>query len=68
MFIKSLRHDQSPSKEFVQHPYLGHPQTVGHALPMSYPPSVNLEEGQDRMLSVSGKKKCSYCNNELGAF
>lgn len=39
---------------------------MGHALPMPYAPPIIMEESQDRMLSVSGKKKCSYCGNELG--
>ena len=28
------------------------------------PPRTDL--GQDRLLSVSGKKKCSHCKEELG--
>lgn len=47
-----------------QQQYLNHPmQQLDHALPMSY---RSPEDNQDRMLSVSGKKKCSYCGNELG--
>lgn len=50
-----------------QHSYLNtHAQQLDHALPMSYRSPLNAEETQDRMLSVSGKKKCSYCGNELG--
>ncbi|RZC35934.1 LIM and calponin -likey domains-containing protein 1 [Asbolus verrucosus] len=60
------RSETSPNKDSIQHPYLGHNQTMGHALPMPYPPPVAMEETQDRMLSVSGKKKCSNCNKELG--
>lgn len=45
---------------------LDYRQSVSHALPTSYPTSLSIEEGQSRMLSVSGKKKCSYCGNELG--
>lgn len=41
-------------------------QQLDHALPMSYRSPLNTEDNQDRMLSVSGKKKCSYCGNELG--
>uniref|UniRef100_V5GIF7 LIM zinc-binding domain-containing protein n=1 Tax=Anoplophora glabripennis TaxID=217634 RepID=V5GIF7_ANOGL len=64
---QNRRSDGSLNKEYMQHPYLGHPQTVGHALPtMPYSPPLVLEESQDRILSVSGKKKCSYCGNELG--
>ncbi|EFA11200.1 LIM and calponin homology domains-containing protein 1 isoform X1 [Tribolium castaneum] len=54
------RSETSPSKDGMQHPYLG------HALPMPYPPPIAMEETQDRRLSVSGKKKCSNCNKELG--
>ncbi|XP_017769787.1 PREDICTED: LIM domain only protein 7 isoform X2 [Nicrophorus vespilloides] len=51
-------------KEYNQHKYLGHPQT---ALSMPYStPAPGVDEGQDVMLSVSGKKKCSYCGIELG--
>lgn len=28
--------------------------------------STNYNENDDKILSVSGKKKCSHCNNELG--
>jgi hypothetical protein len=63
-----FRSESSPSKDGLQHPYLGHNQTMGHALPMPYPPSIAVEDAQDRRLSVSGKKKCSNCNKELGAF
>ncbi|KAL1399451.1 hypothetical protein pipiens_008204 [Culex pipiens pipiens] len=28
--------------------------------------SNNPNENEDKILSVSGKKKCSHCNNELG--
>ncbi|KAJ8947132.1 hypothetical protein NQ318_002492 [Aromia moschata] len=64
---QNRRSDGSLNKDYMQHPYLGHPQTVGHALPtMPYSPPIVAEETQDRMLSVSGKKKCSYCGNELG--
>ncbi|KAJ8917972.1 hypothetical protein NQ315_002668 [Exocentrus adspersus] len=60
------RSDGSINKDYVQHPYLGNSQTVGVALPtMPYSPPVVPDESQDRILSVSGKKKCSYCGNEL---
>lgn len=41
------------------------PHSVGHALPLHHP-HLMMEESQDKMLSVSGKKKCSYCGKELG--
>lgn len=50
----------------AQHSYLSHPHTMGHASPVAYPPPATLEDSQGVMLSVSGKKKCSYCNKELG--
>jgi hypothetical protein len=28
----------------------------------------NVGQGSERMLSVSGKKKCSHCKEELGRF
>lgn len=43
------------------------PHSVGHALPIHHP-HLMMEETQDKMLSVSGKKKCSYCGNELGIY
>merc|ERR1712013_689208 len=36
------------------------PQIPGPQVP------PRLGEGQDRVLSVSGKKKCSHCKDELG--
>lgn len=33
---------------------------------MSYSTPVVPKESHDKILSVSGKKKCSYCGNELG--
>lgn len=56
------------NKDYNHHPiYVNHPQTVGHAMPSVpfSPPAVD-DNLQDRMLSVSGKKKCSYCSSELG--
>lgn len=50
----------------AHHPYLGQSQTMGPMPYLSSSTSLLVEENQDRMLSVSGKKKCSYCNNELG--
>lgn len=60
--------DPMSQKDYVNIPYMGRqpPQTYGHALPMSYPQSLAVENDRDVILSVSGKKKCSYCNNELG--
>ncbi|XP_071054643.1 LIM domain only protein 7 isoform X2 [Onthophagus taurus] len=58
--LRSVRPEHSPTKEYFEHPYLGHAQ------PLSYPPHVQLADNQDKMLSVSGKKKCSNCSNELG--
>ncbi|KAJ8975976.1 hypothetical protein NQ317_000680 [Molorchus minor] len=50
---QNRRSDGSLNKDYMQHPYLGHPQTVGHhALPtMPYSPPIVMEESQDRMLS-----------------
>lgn len=51
----------------TQHPiYANHPQAISHSVPFSPP---GMEEGlKEGMLSVSGKKKCSYCSKELGEF
>ncbi|XP_066248867.1 LIM domain only protein 7 [Euwallacea similis] len=64
----NVRHDQQLNSDYTHHPiYVNHPPTMGHSMtsvPFS-PPAI--DEGlQDGMLSVSGKKKCSYCSNELG--
>ncbi|KAF5283583.1 hypothetical protein FQA39_LY17285 [Lamprigera yunnana] len=61
-----IRAATSTTKDYAQHSYLSHPHTVGHASPVAYLPPTFLEDSQGVMLSVSGKKKCSYCNNELG--
>lgn len=34
--------------------------------PLSPPVQPSFEVPQDKVLSVSGKKKCSYCTRELG--
>ncbi|KAG5898853.1 hypothetical protein JTB14_014280 [Gonioctena quinquepunctata] len=63
----AARPDGSYNKELLQHSYMSHPQIMNHASPtMTYSPPMVVEETQDRILSVSGKKKCSYCGNELG--
>jgi hypothetical protein len=31
-------------------------------------PSSSCGDSQEKMLSVSGKKKCSHCGEELGKF
>ncbi|KAL1493264.1 hypothetical protein ABEB36_011349 [Hypothenemus hampei] len=55
-----LNNDHSPI-------YVNHPQTINHAMPsVPFSPPAIDNNFQDRMLSVSGKKKCSSCNNELG--
>ncbi|XP_044766013.1 FK506-binding protein 5 isoform X2 [Coccinella septempunctata] len=41
-------------------------QNIGPSLPVTQPRSMASEEGTNRILSVSGKKKCSFCGNELG--
>ncbi|XP_028139118.1 uncharacterized protein LOC114333446 [Diabrotica virgifera virgifera] len=53
--------------DYIQNTFRNHPQSVNHALPtVAYSPPSMPKESQDRILSVSGKKKCSYCGNELG--
>lgn len=62
------RTDLVLNKDYNHHPtYVNHPQTVSHAMPsVPFSPPAMDDNLQDRMLSVSGKKKCSYCSNELG--
>ncbi|KAF7268509.1 hypothetical protein GWI33_018387 [Rhynchophorus ferrugineus] len=56
------RSDVTANKEFNHHPtYVNHVPSVPFSQPVGGDDSL-----QDRMLSVSGKKKCSFCNNELG--
>jgi hypothetical protein len=43
-------------------PHLAAPQLAGPQIP----PRSAAEGGQERVLSVSGKKKCSHCKEELG--
>ncbi|KAL3289697.1 hypothetical protein HHI36_023098 [Cryptolaemus montrouzieri] len=47
-------------------PYLEHHPPIGPPLPVTQPRSIAVEDSQNRILSVSGKKKCSFCGNELG--
>nr|XP_023029236.1 uncharacterized protein LOC111517344 isoform X2 [Leptinotarsa decemlineata] len=64
---QTVRTDGNYKKDLLQHSYLSHPQAMNHASPtMTYSPPMVVDESQDRILSVSGKKKCSYCGNELG--
>lgn len=66
-----FRVENGVGKEFAmqQHSYVKPKvQHLDHALPMSFRSPLSSEETQDRMLSVSGKKKCSYCGNELGKY
>ncbi|KAF5300388.1 hypothetical protein FQR65_LT01009 [Abscondita terminalis] len=57
---------ENTGSDFAEHSYISQSHTMGHASPVAYPPPASLEDSQGVMLSVSGKKKCSYCNNELG--
>ncbi|CAG9816869.1 unnamed protein product [Phaedon cochleariae] len=61
------RPDGNYKQEFLKHSYVGHQQIINHASPtMTYSPPMAMDGPQERILSVSGKKKCSYCGNELG--
>ena len=48
------------STPYVPEPTGSIPQIPGPQVP------PRLGDGQDRVLSVSGKKKCSHCKDELG--
>lgn len=66
MFLSRI--EPALSTDYNPYPiYVNHPQAMGHAMPSG---SFGLQSpedlSQDTMLSVSGKKKCSYCNTELG--
>ncbi|CAG9759474.1 unnamed protein product [Ceutorhynchus assimilis] len=62
------RNEQDLNKDYSHHPiYVNHPKAVTHAMSsVPFSPPLIEENLQDRMLSVSGKKKCSYCSSELG--
>ncbi|XP_018327077.1 uncharacterized protein DDB_G0284459 isoform X2 [Agrilus planipennis] len=46
--------------------YLTHDHNLNHGVSKSYSSPLHLQESQNQLLSVSGKKKCSYCGIELG--
>lgn len=56
--IFNFRIEQSTSQELIQKQYVMQPQKTNQ--------SSNSVESQEKMLSVSGKKKCSHCGDELG--
>ncbi|XP_050314761.1 uncharacterized protein CG43427 isoform X2 [Anthonomus grandis grandis] len=67
------RVNQSPRRNIPPQPnqdYNNHPIYVNYSQMMSPEPLISgSKKGDtvpDKMLSVSGKKKCSYCSNELG--
>jgi len=56
----NLNYNHNHSAPYVPEPAGSIPQIPGPQVP------PRLGEGQDRVLSVSGKKKCSHCKDELG--
>jgi len=56
----NLNYNKNHSTPYVPEPTGGIPQIPGPQVP------PRLGDGQDRVLSVSGKKKCSHCKDELG--
>jgi len=63
----NLNYNHSHSAPYVPEPGSHIPQLPGPQVPPRPPPSGHAGDGsQDRVLSVSGKKKCSHCKEELG--
>lgn len=63
----NLNFNRNHSTPYVPEPGSHIPQLPGPQVPPRLPPSGQPGEGsQDRVLSVSGKKKCSHCKDELG--
>jgi len=56
----NLNYNNNHSTPYVPEPSGSIPQIPGPQVP------PRLGDGQDRVLSVSGKKKCSHCKDELG--
>lgn len=56
----NLNYNNNHSTPYVPEPTGSIPQIPGPQVP------PRLGDGQDRVLSVSGKKKCSHCKDELG--
>eukprot|EP00092_Neocalanus_flemingeri_P001691 GFUD01001804.1.p1 GENE.GFUD01001804.1~~GFUD01001804.1.p1 ORF type:complete len:876 (+),score=235.22 GFUD01001804.1:615-3242(+) len=56
----NLNYNKNHSTPYVPEPTGSIPQIPGPQVP------PRLGDGQDRVLSVSGKKKCSHCKDELG--
>ncbi|XP_015430121.1 PREDICTED: calponin homology domain-containing protein DDB_G0272472 isoform X2 [Dufourea novaeangliae] len=69
--LSALQHQspqhQSPQHQSPQHQSPQH-QSSQHVLQQQKPlqPSPINPDNQEKMLSVSGKKKCSHCGDELG--
>lgn len=63
----NLNYNHSHSAPYVPEPGSHIPQLPGPQVPPRPPPTGHAGDGsQDRVLSVSGKKKCSHCKEELG--
>jgi len=56
----NLNYNKNHNTPYVPEPTGSIPQIPGPQVP------PRLGDGQDRVLSVSGKKKCSHCKDELG--
>ncbi|XP_043483093.1 uncharacterized protein LOC122511726 isoform X2 [Leptopilina heterotoma] len=56
--IPPRRRLEQPSQEIIQKQYVVQPQKTNQ--------TTSSVESQEKMLSVSGKKKCSHCGDELG--
>jgi hypothetical protein len=66
-FICSIGGYGEPAGPLVGGPQLAGPQLAGPQLAgPQIPPRSAAEGGQERVLSVSGEKKCSHCKEELG--
>lgn len=63
--ICAFRLEHSTSHEHLSALQHQSPQHVLQQQKPQQPPPIN-PENQEKMLSVSGKKKCSHCGDELG--
>lgn len=66
IFVCFFRPEQIHSQEHLSAVQHQSPQYALQSQKTQHAPIANSSGNQEKMLSVSGKKKCSHCGDELG--